>query len=174
MHRDGGWLVIKTSLHLSVTPDPGPVSVADGQGPDHETVAVGPDPGPETAVADLAARATTASHAASPVTARTESPAASLGVAPTPGPSPSPGPGPSHTANHQSSRTGMEEMAPSRMRMMGVLLVAAQAVLIKAERGSSGGLICLVGRVKSSSIFGDTEAADGVGTNPQPNHPFNF
>ena len=108
------------------------------------------------------------------MTARTESPAASLGVALTPGPSPSPDPGPSHTADHRSSRTGMEETAPSRMRLMGVLLVAARAVLIKAERGNSGGLICLVGRVKSSSIFGDTEAADGVGTNPQPNHPFNF
>ena len=150
------------------------MSVADVQGPDHETVAVGPDPGPETAVAVLAARAMTASHVASPVTARTESPAASLGVAPTPGPSPSPGPGPSHTADHQSSRTGMEEMAPSRMRMMGVLLVAAQAVLIKAERGSSGVLFVWWEGGKAVLFLGIQRQLMGWGLTPNPTTPLIF
>lgn len=112
--------------------------VADVHGPDPETAAADLDPVLVTAIAGLAARAMTASLAASPVTARTESPAASPGAAPTQGQSPNPGPGPSRAADHQSIRMGMEEMLPSRMRMMGVLLVAAQAVLTEAERGSNG------------------------------------
>lgn len=104
-------------------------------------------PGPVIVVVGREARAMTADHAVSPMTARTESLAASREVAPGPGqsPSPNPGPDPSHAASLQNNRTEtvMRETLFNRMRMKNqkeVPLAVALAALTKCS-----GLLSLLG-----------------------------
>lgn len=118
-------------------------TAVDVQGPGQGIDADVPDP--VTAVAEVAARVTSANpHEGSPMTAKTASPgtesrAASQGAAPDP--SPNPVPGPSHEAGPQSSRMGTGMAVTWANRRMGQ--AARPGAIQAAPTDSASGNCCL-------------------------------